>query len=102
MQHPGFLFCVCPDSALLNLLLEESVQRFFPSTSGIERLVFWGDDGLPARFWEVLTLQGFIPTSRIVIVRCAHLLPADVWRQLSKALARPNPQSFPLLCMEGK
>ena len=101
MQHPGFLFCVCPDSALLNLLLEESVQRFFPSTSGIERLVFWGDDGLPARFWEVLTLQGFIPTSRIVIVRCAHLLPADVWRQLSKALARPNPQSFPLLCMEG-
>ena len=101
MQRPGFLFCLCPDSALLNVLTEETIQRFFPSPEGMEHLVFWGDEGLPARFWEALTLQGFTPVSRILVVRCAHLLPADVWRQLSKALARPNPQAFPVLCMEG-
>ena len=101
MQRPGFLFCLCPDSALLNLLLEETVQRFFPSAANVERLVFWGDEGLPTRFWELLTLQGFIPTSRVLIIRCAQLIPADVWRQISKALARPNPQAFPIICMEG-
>ena len=101
MQRPGFLFCLCPDSALLNLLLEESIQRFFPSAATVERLVFWADEGLPVRFWEALTLQGFMPASRVLIIRSAQLLPADIWRQLSKALARPNPQSFPLLCMEG-
>lgn len=33
-------------------------------------------------------------------MRNAHALTADVWKRLSAALSRPNPQTWPLFCLE--
>lgn len=98
--RPGFTFCVCPDGKLLR----QQIEAFLAASPGVapwERHVFWGDEELPRQFWERLTLQDLFATPRAVLVRNAHNLPAETWKRLSPALARPNPQVWPLFCMEG-
>ena len=96
--RPGFSFCICPDGKLLRQQVEE--LRGAHPDAGRERHVFWGDDELPPKFWEILTLQGLFSTSRVLVMRNAHALTADVWKRLSAALSRPNPQTWPLFCLE--
>ena len=96
--RPGFSFCICPDGKLLRQQVEELLGAH--PDAGRERHVFWGDDELPPKFWEILTLQGLFSTSRVLVMRNAHALPADVWKRLSAALSRPNPQTWPLFCLE--
>ena len=95
--RPGFSFCICPDGKLLRQQVEELLGAH--PDEGAERHVFWGDDELPPKFWEILTLQGLFPTSRVLVMRNAHALTADVWKRLSAALSRPNPQTWPLFCL---
>ncbi len=101
IMTPGFLFCVCPDPALLHSLVEKTLHTVLSSGTFPERLVFWGDEGLPPRFWEALTIQGFMPQRKILVVRNAQMLPADSWRTLSKTLGHPHEQAIPVLCLEG-
>lgn len=96
--RPGFSFCICPDGKLLRQQVEELLGAH--PDEGRERHVFWGDDELPPKFWEILTLQGLFSTSRVLVMRNAHALTADVWKRLSAALSRPNPQTWPLFCLE--
>ncbi len=96
--RPGFSFCLCPDGKLLRQQVEELLAGC--PDPGRERHVYWGDDDLPPKFWELLTLQGLFSTSRVLLLRNAHALPADVWKRLSAALARPNPQTWPIFCLE--
>lgn len=96
--RPGFSFCICPDGKLLRQQVEELLGAH--PDAGRERHVFWGDDELPPKFWEILTLQGLFSTSRVLVMRNAHALTADVWKRLSAALSRPNPQTWPLFCLE--
>lgn len=100
MARAGFFICVCPDAALLRLQMEELVTVAVDGHK-FERQVYWGDEELPPRFWEALTLQSFMPTLRVLVVRNAQNIPADVWKRLSKNLAKPNPQTLPVFCMEG-
>ena len=93
--RPGFSFCICPDGKLLRQQVEELLGAH--PDAGRERHVFWGDDELPPKFWEILTLQGLFSTSRVLVMRNAHALTADVWKRLSSALSRPNPQTWPLV-----
>lgn len=96
----GFTFCICPDSALLR----QQIDRLLAQTPGAatwERHVFWGDEELSRQFWDQLTLQGLFSSARALIVRHAHNLPTETWKRLSSALARPNPQVWPILCLEG-
>ncbi len=97
--RPGFSFCICPDGKLLRQQVEELLAAC-PET-GRERHVFWGDEELPQKFWEILTLQGLFSNARTLVLRNAHALPADVWKRLSAALSRPNPQTWPIFCLEG-
>lgn len=104
-QRAGFHICICPDAALLRLLVDELVLT---GTAGeaskgvpVERHVHWGDEELSPRFWEAVTLQSFMPVLRVVIVRNAHNLPAESWKKISKTLARPHAQAMPVFCLEG-
>ncbi len=95
----GFTFCICPDSSLLrqqlDSLLDEQAQN-----ATWERHVFWGDEELSRQFWDHLTLQGLFSTLRMLVIRNAQNLPVETWKKLSSALARPNPQVWPILCLE--
>lgn len=102
MQRPLFYFCICPDGGLINehvtTLLAQS-----PTENGKawERHVFWGDEELPPRFWETLTLQGLFATPTLVILRQANAVSADVWKnRLSPALAAAAAHTWTLLCLE--
>ncbi len=96
--RPGFSFCLCPDGKLLRQQVEELLAGC--PEPGRERHVYWGDDDLPPKFWELLTLQGLFSTSRVLLLRNAHSLSADIWKRLSAALARPNAQTWPIFCLE--
>lgn len=101
-EKVGFHICACPDAALLRLLVDDLVMAADVGKGvPVERHVFWGDEDLSPRFWEALTLQGFMPVLRVVIVRNAQNIPAEIWKQLSATLARPLAQALPLFCMEG-
>lgn len=100
MSRPGFVFCACPDGQLLRQRLDELLHSYAPEKGEYERQVFWGDEELGPRFWEALTLQGLFDTPRALVLRNAQNLPAETWKRLSKALGRPNPQVWPLICLE--
>lgn len=100
MDRPGFSFCVCPDSRLIKDQIESLMLSNQPEGGAWERQVFWGDDALPPVFWEHLTLQGLFGSPRALVVRNAQNIPADIWKRLSAALARPNALAWPFFCLE--
>lgn len=97
----GFYICACPDSVLLRLLVDELLVTGGLLSPKTERQVYWGDEELPPRFWESLTQQSFFAVLRVLVVRNAQNIPAEVWKRLSRNLSRPNPQTLPVFCMEG-
>ena len=98
--QPGFTFCICPDSALLRQPIDALYDEAAAGAAW-EQHIFWGDEDLSRQFWDHLTLQGLFSTARFLVVRHAQNLPAESWKRLSSALARPNPQVWPVLCLEG-
>ena len=117
MDRPGFFFCICPDAALLRSwmesellapLIEQAKQSgpslmggLMPSSSAAPDIqTFWADEGLDRRFWDALTLLGMDGRQRVLIVRGAHQLSAEVWKKLSSSLATPRPGVLPVFCME--
>jgi DNA polymerase-3 subunit delta len=99
-RRPGFTFLVCPDSLLLRRRLEERTAAFFPPGRPWDRHVHWGDEEPAKTFWDQLTLRGMLGRPRAVIVRQAQQWPAEVWKRLSKALARPSPSCLSFFCLE--
>lgn len=95
----GFTFCICPDSTLLRQQLDSLLDGQARDATW-ERHVFWGDEELSRQFWDHLTLQGLFSTLRMLVIRNAQNLPVETWKKLSSALARPNPQVWPVLCLE--
>ena len=101
------MFCICPDGRLIRNAIEAQLAACPPPAGPMggpaswERKTFWGDEELPAAFWEALTLQGLFATPRALIVRNAHNLPAETWRRLNASLAGPGALTWPFLCMEG-
>ena len=117
MERPGFFFCICPDAALLRSWMDSELLpplmaqagqggsslmgELMPASSAAPDIhTFWADEGLDRRFWDALTLLGMDGRQRILIVRGAHQLSADVWKKLSSALATPRPGVLPIFCME--
>ncbi len=98
-QHPGFFFCICPDGKLLR----NQIDHLLATTAELvrEKHVFWGDEELSPKFWELLTLQGLFSTPRAVVIRSAEKISSDIWKRLSGVLARPASQTFPILCLES-
>lgn len=102
MDTPGFFFCVCPDASLLRDWMERELLDPLASGSASAPDIqnFWADEGLDRRFWDGLTLLGMDGRKRVLVVRGAHLLPADVWKKLSAALGTPRSGVLPIFCME--
>ncbi|WP_035068966.1 DNA polymerase III subunit delta [Nitratidesulfovibrio termitidis] len=118
MTRPGFTICICPDARLtrdrIDALLaahppaagndsatSAGLGGLVPSASATwDRQAFWGDEPLPPAFWEHLTLQGLFATPHALVVRNAQNLPAETWKRISAALAKPNPLAWPFLCLE--
>ncbi len=105
MDRPGFFFCICPDAALLRDYVErELLAPLSAESSGAlppDVQTFWADEGLDRRFWDALTLLGMDGRSRMLVVRGAQHLPADVWKKLSSSLGTPRPGVLPVFCLEG-
>lgn len=105
MDRPGFFFCICPDAAFLRDYMER--ELIAPLMSGsVEAMppdiqTFWADEGLDRRFWDALTLLGMDGRVRVLIVRGAQQLPADVWKKLSSALGTPRSGVLPVFCLES-
>ena len=114
--RPGFTFCMCPDGRLVRREID-ALLAAHPAPGGNSGLFaapssateasawtarsFWGDEELPAVFWEALTLQGLFATPQALILRNAHSLSAETWKNLDKALARAGNLTWPFLCLEG-
>ncbi|GFM37383.1 DNA polymerase III subunit delta [Desulfovibrio psychrotolerans] len=98
--RPGFSICVCPDAQLIKEQVE-SLLAAHPAAEGPwQRHAYWGDEGLPAVFWENLTLQGLFAAPKCLVVRNAQNLATDDWKKLSQTLGRFNPLAWAFLCME--
>ena len=100
MDSPGFFFCICPDAALLRDYMERELLAAPAGAATPDIQVFWADEGLDSRFWDRLTLLGMDGRKRVLVVRRAHLLPADVWKKLSSALGTPRSGVLPIFCLE--
>ena len=105
MDRPGFFFCICPDAAFLRDYMERELIAPLMSGSGEamppDIQTFWADEGLDRRFWDALTLLGMDGRVRVLIVRGAQQLPADVWKKLSSALGTPRSGVLPVFCLES-
>lgn len=82
--------------------VEAGLERFPPSSGVWERVVFWGDEDPPPKFWECLSFQGFFGSSRYVIARNAQEWGGAVWKELSNALSAPKEGIWPILCVESQ
>lgn len=100
MAKDGFSFLVCPDGQLIRDRIDAQLTAHTGSNGPWERHVYWGDEGLPPKFWENLTLQGLFATPKALIVRNAQNLLTDDWKKLSAALSQSTPSSWAFLCLE--
>jgi DNA polymerase-3 subunit delta len=96
----GFSFCLCPDGRLIRDYVAAELAAREAADGAMERHVYWGDEELPAAFWEHMNLQGLFPVRRALVVRRADALPAAVWRRVSGALASPMEHRLPFFCLE--
>lgn len=101
MDRPGFFFCICPDAALLREYVEGELIAPLKAAGEPDVQVFWADEGLDRRFWDRLTLMGMDGRSRVLLVRGAQQLPAEVWKKLSAVLGTPRSGILPVFCLEG-
>ena len=109
--RPAYSICLCPDSRLLRKRLDLLLGEHPPQSGGEwRRFVFWGDERLSPTFWEHLTLQGLFADPKALILRNAQLLPVEVLKALSDALAPlargkgtepAAPLLWPFLCLEA-
>lgn len=103
MSKPGFNICVGPDPILLKDYIEEQARAWPPGPGQKwERYTFWGEEPLPADFWEKLTLQGLFQQPKLIILRKANELSADTLKKISAALGRADSQTWPFICFENE
>lgn len=99
MSTPAFALLVCPDPEMVRL-----EARRLTKDAGRATTVYWGDEELPATFWQDLGSPGLLGGDKGVVVRGAHKLSADTWRQIAPLLpAQPSEGGpiLPVLCWES-
>ncbi len=100
MTRPGFSIYLCPDRYLIRAQAEKALAKHTPPDADWERHAYWGDDALPASFWENLTVQGLFSTPKTLVVHNAQNIPADTWKRISSALGSPLGDVWPFLCLQ--
>lgn len=97
---PAFSFLVCPDSKLTHDHLEGQLASLAAEAGKLEKHVYWGDEEPPQAFWQDLTMTGLFGRPCAIVVRQANQWPAAVWKNLSRALARPSDKARAFFCLE--
>ncbi len=96
-KRPGFMFCICPDSALIREQIDRQLQS---QGQNWKKYIFWADEELPDRYWNLLTLDGLLPEGHAVILRRAELVNQAFWKELLPVLARFKSKIWPFFCLE--
>ena len=97
MSRPGFFFCFCPDSQLLQKRLTALLAK---QEGQWQRKSFWADEPLPEKAWEELTLTTLFGEKRAVVFRHAEAFQAEDWKKFTPLLRSFNPQVWPIFCLE--
>ncbi len=97
MTRHGFSMLVCADPELIKDRVAELLQD-----SGFAARTFWGDEELPARYWQTLTVPAMMGPPNAVILRRAQDQNDEFWSKIEPLLAMARPSVWPMFCFEGE
>ena len=97
MTRQGFSFLVCADPELLKDRVDELLEGH-----GFAVRIFWGDEELPDRFWQTLTVPSMMGPPNAVVLRRAQDQNDEFWSRMGALLAMARPSVWPIFCLEGE
>ncbi|UTF50353.1 DNA polymerase III subunit delta [Desulfomicrobium sp. ZS1] len=97
MTRQGFSFLVCADPELLKDRVDELLEGH-----GFAVRIFWGDEELPDRFWQTLTVPSMMGPPNAVVLRRAQDQNDEFWTRMGALLAMARPSVWPIFCLEGE
>jgi len=97
MARPGFSILVCADPELV----KDQVSALLAG-QGFAARTFWGDEELPARYWQTLTVPSMMGPPNAVVLRRAEGQTDEFWARLEPLLAMVRPSVWPMFCLEGE
>ncbi len=98
LQRPGFSFCICPDPQRLRNHIQQALKQ---TQTAWENKIFWADEDLPPAFWQALSVPNLMGPPRALILRRAHGLKVDFWKNLTTHLKGFKQSIWPFFCLEG-
>lgn len=97
MNRQGFSFLVCSDPELLKDRIGELLEG-----QGFAVRTFWGDEDLPDRYWQTLTIPSMMGPPNAVVLRRAQDQDEEFWSRMESLLAMARPKVWPMFCLEGE
>jgi DNA polymerase III subunit delta len=97
MTRQGFSFLVCADPELLKDRVGELLEG-----QGFAVRTFWGDEDLPPRYWQSLTVPSMMGPPNAVVLRRAQDQDDEFWSRMEPLLAMARPSVWPMFCLEGE
>jgi DNA polymerase-3 subunit delta len=97
MTRQGFSFLVCSDPELLKDRIGELLEG-----QGFAVRTFWGDEELPDRYWQTLTIPSMMGPPNAVVLRRAQDQDEEFWSRMEPLLAMARPSVWPMFCLEGE
>ena len=97
MDRQGFSFLLSPDPELI----KDRVAELLDGT-GFAPRIFWGDEELPADYWQVLTVPSMMGPPNAVVLRRAQERDEEFWSRMDGALAMARPSVWPMFCLESE
>ena len=99
MSRPGFFFCICPDSNLIKLQIQNILVDHNPDDWETRNI--WSDDpDLEDKLWQSLNLVNMMGPSRAVVIRKCEAFRDGLWTLLAPALKGFRPGIWPFFCLE--
>lgn len=97
MVRQGFSFLLCPDPELLKDRIAELLDG-----TGFAARVFWGDEDLPANYWQTLAVPAMMGPPNAVVLRRAEERDEEFWSRMDSVLAMARSSIWPLFCLESE
>lgn len=97
MTRQGFSFLVCADPELLKDRIGDLLEG-----QGFATRTFWGDEDLPDRYWQTLTIPSMMGPPNAVVLRRAQDRDDEFWARMEPLLAMARSRVWPMFCLEGE
>lgn len=97
MDRHGFSFLLCPDPELI----KDRVRDLLTGSQFVAR-TFWGDEELPADYWQILTVPSMMGPQNAVVLRRAQEQNAEFWSRMESVLAMARTSVWPVFCLEAE